>query len=80
MALKNPYVPETAALYDTLTPLEYLKFVGQIYGISPETILSRSQKMLKLFGLENHFNVRPVNSFQPFTKRQKNDRHHPENS
>ena len=56
------YVPETAALYDTLTPLEYLKFVGQIYGISPETILSRSQKMLKLFGLETHLDVR-MNSF-----------------
>lgn len=56
------YVPETAALYDTLTPLEYLKFVGQIYGISPETILTRTQKMLKLFGLKDHLNVR-MNSF-----------------
>lgn len=56
------YVPETAALYDTLTPLEYLRFVGQIYGISLETILSRTKKMLKLFGLKDHLNVR-MNSF-----------------
>ncbi len=56
------YVPETAALYDTLTPLEYLRFIGQIYEIPHEAILSRTQKMLKLFGLENHLNVR-MNSF-----------------
>lgn len=56
------YVPETAALYDTLTPLEYLKFVGQIYGIPQETILSRTEKMLTLFGLKDHLNVR-MNSF-----------------
>lgn len=56
------YIPETAALYDTLTPLEYLRFVGQIYGISKETILSRTKKMLTLFGLKDHLNVR-MNSF-----------------
>ena len=56
------YVPETAALYDTLTPMEYLRFIGQIYGISQETILSRSKKMLELFGLKDHLNVR-MNSF-----------------
>lgn len=56
------YVPETAALYDTLTPLEYLRFVGQIYEISQEVILSRTKKMLELFGLKDHLNVR-MNSF-----------------
>jgi ABC-2 type transport system ATP-binding protein len=25
------YIPENAALYETLTPLEYLQFVGQLY-------------------------------------------------
>lgn len=56
------YVPETAALYDTLTPLEYLRFIGQIYGISSETILARTQKMLELFGLKDHLNLR-MNTF-----------------
>ena len=56
------YVPETAALYDTLTPMEYLRFIGQIYRISQEEILSRSKKMLQLFGLKDHLNVR-MNSF-----------------
>ena len=56
------YVPETAALYDTLTPIEYLRFIGQIYGIPQETVRARSEKMLDLFGLKDHLNVR-MNSF-----------------
>ena len=28
------YVPENAALYDTLTPVEYLQFVGQLYELT----------------------------------------------
>ena len=47
------YVPETAALYDALTPLEYLQFTGQIYGLSNPEITSRAKKMLSLFGLES---------------------------
>lgn len=46
------YVPETAAMYDTLTPLEYLQFIGQIYGLSPADVALRAKKMLALFGLE----------------------------
>lgn len=56
------YVPETAALYDTLTPMEYLRFVGQLYGISQKEIEARSLKMLKLFGLESEATVR-MNAF-----------------
>jgi ABC-2 type transport system ATP-binding protein len=56
------YVPETAALYDTLTPMEYLRFIGQIYGITQKETEARSLKMLTLFGLESEANVR-MNAF-----------------
>ncbi len=56
------YVPETAALYDTLTPMEYLRFIGLIYGISQKEIEARSLKMLELFGLKSEANVR-MNAF-----------------
>jgi len=56
------YVPETAALYDTLTPIEYLDFIGQIYGIPSTECRSRAAKMLKLFGLDTQANIR-MNSF-----------------
>lgn len=52
------YVPETAALYDTLTPGEYLRFSGQIYEIPPTEIAKRTKDMLGLFGLEEYINSR----------------------
>ncbi|HNQ24468.1 MAG TPA: ABC transporter ATP-binding protein [Phycisphaerae bacterium] len=45
------YVPESAALYDTLTPLEYLRFVGQLYGLDPQEVERRAREMLGLFDL-----------------------------
>jgi ABC-2 type transport system ATP-binding protein len=56
------YVPETAALYDTLTPNEYLYFLGQIYEISKQEIQRRAGDMLSLFGLKEQANSR-MNSF-----------------
>ncbi len=56
------YVPETAALYETLTPSEYLRFLGQIYAIPENEVSRRSREMLALFGLEEHVNSR-LNSF-----------------
>jgi len=56
------YVPETAALYDVLTPLEYLHFIGEIYGLAATEINTRAQEMLRLFGLDDYINVR-MNAF-----------------
>lgn len=56
------YVPETAAMYDTLTPMEYLHFIGQIYGMSREETASRAGKMLDLFDLGAH-SMERMNSF-----------------
>lgn len=56
------YVPETAALYDVLTPLEYLHFIGEIYGLAETEINTRAQEMLRLFGLHDYINVR-MNAF-----------------
>jgi len=56
------YVPETAALYDTLTPMEYLLFIGQIYGISRAEAVKRAEKMLQKFGLADQVKIR-MNTF-----------------
>jgi ABC-2 type transport system ATP-binding protein len=45
------YVPESGALYDALTPLEYLQFVGRLYGLPLGEISRRAVKLLGLFGL-----------------------------
>jgi ABC-2 type transport system ATP-binding protein len=45
------YVPESAALYDLLTPLEYLDFVGQLHGLARPRIAHRARALLSLFDL-----------------------------
>lgn len=45
------YIPENAALYEVLTPMEYIQFVGQLYGMAESTIAGKARKLLDLFGL-----------------------------
>ncbi|MFH2002091.1 MAG: ABC transporter ATP-binding protein [Planctomycetota bacterium] len=45
------YVPEVAALYDTMTPMEYGRFIGRIHGIPSETLDYRLETFLSIFGL-----------------------------
>jgi ABC-2 type transport system ATP-binding protein len=43
------YVPESAALYDTLTPNEYLSLVAELYHLDRATAAERIWKLLKAF-------------------------------
>lgn len=45
------YVPENAEIYDVLTPLEYLDFVGKLYGMEEIAIAERAMKLLTAFGI-----------------------------
>ncbi len=56
------YIPENAALYDVLTPLEYLSFAGRLYGLEEATIKKRSWEMLRLFELADKADMR-MNGF-----------------
>jgi ABC-2 type transport system ATP-binding protein len=49
------YVPEVAALYESLSPLEYLQFVGRIHHMDDALVESRAIKMMSLLGLEGDF-------------------------
>ncbi|ARK10291.1 ABC transporter ATP-binding protein [Fibrivirga algicola] len=46
------YVPENAALYDLLTPVEYLNFVGQLYELEQVVVEKKALELLRLFGLD----------------------------
>src|SRR5659263_701530 len=46
------YVPETGALYDLLTPHEYLSFIGTLYGLNKDKLESRAGNLLSFFGME----------------------------
>jgi len=52
------YVPETGALYDLLTPNEYLSFVGALYGLDNKTIETRTANLLSFFGMSKHADQR----------------------
>lgn len=45
------YVPETAALYETMTPLEYGRFIGRVHGLEEGTLERRLETFLTIFGL-----------------------------
>lgn len=52
------YVPENAELYDVLSPLEYLDFVGKLYGMDASVITERATRLLTAFGLGESCNKR----------------------
>ena len=45
------YVPDYPAVYDRLTGLEYLNFIGDVYGVPKEARLERINRWLKIFEL-----------------------------
>ena len=52
------YIPENAALYDTLTPYEYLHFVGRLYKLDTHLVEKRAREMLRIFNLADHIDDR----------------------
>jgi ABC-2 type transport system ATP-binding protein len=59
---KIGFIPENAMLYETLTPMEYLTFIGQLYELSVSDIEKKAQDLLNLFGLSVNVHQR-MNTF-----------------
>ena len=45
------YVPDTPAVYERLTGLEYLNFIGDVYGVPKSDRLARIERWLEIFEL-----------------------------
>ncbi|MBN2102419.1 ABC transporter ATP-binding protein [bacterium] len=58
------YVPESGALYQSLTPLEYLQFVGRLHHMDESELLDRIHDFAAFFKLGDHLNE----SMQSFSK------------
>ncbi|MFT3908435.1 MAG: ABC transporter ATP-binding protein [Ferruginibacter sp.] len=56
------YIPEQAALYDVLTPIEYLRFVGKLYSLNDDVIENKSWELLRIFELADKAEAR-MNSY-----------------
>src|ERR1700712_2047770 len=52
------YVPENAEIYEVLTPMEYLDFIGKLYNMEERVVTERAQKLLGAFGLGANLNDR----------------------
>ena len=55
---KIGYIPEQAALYEVLTPIEYLRFIGKLYQLADSVIEKKSWELLRLFDLTDKANTR----------------------
>jgi ABC-2 type transport system ATP-binding protein len=45
------YIPDRPFVYDKLTALEFLHFIGELYHMKPGDLRQRAPDMLRLFGL-----------------------------
>lgn len=48
---KIGYIPDRPYLYEKLTGIEFLKFIGDLYGVDEDTLLNKSREKLRLFSL-----------------------------
>jgi ABC-2 type transport system ATP-binding protein len=56
------YVPDYPAVYERLTGLEYLNFMGDVYGVPKSERLDRISKWLEIFELEQAV-TNPIQSY-----------------
>ena len=56
------YVPDTPAIYERLTGLEYLNFIGDVYGVPKKDRLERIEKWLDIFELASAVSS-PIQSY-----------------
>ena len=56
------YVPETPALYDSLTASEYLELISCLHHLDRNTAMARRRELLELFGLSTNAGQR-LNEF-----------------
>ncbi len=47
------YVPETGALYESLSPAEYLDLVACLHHLDPKAAATRAEELLELFGIQS---------------------------
>ena len=45
---KIGYIPDRPYLYEKLTGIEFLKFIGDLYGVDEDAFLNRSREKLRM--------------------------------
>lgn len=52
------YIPENASLYETLTPVEFMGFIGEMRGMQTERIHAKAEALLDIFEMKANANQR----------------------
>lgn len=54
------YIPENAVMYEQLSPMEYLEFIGTLYGMPVSLAREKAQRLLSLFEMSSQANQRII--------------------
>lgn len=52
------YIPENASLYESLTPVEFMGFIGEMRGMKPEKTHQKANALLEIFDMQANANQR----------------------
>ncbi len=52
------YIPENAVLYESLTPLEFMEFIGEMRGLGIEQTRDKAEKLMDIFEMKSNLNQR----------------------
>lgn len=52
------YIPENAVLYESLTPMEFMEFIGEIRGISTDHTRQKAEALMNIFEMKPYLNQR----------------------
>ena len=61
------YVPDFPFLYEKLTPWEFFRFIGQMFRLDDDRILTSSRELIGRFGLEPYLN-KPIEGLSHGTR------------
>jgi ABC-2 type transport system ATP-binding protein len=61
------YVPDFPFLYDKLTPWEFFRFIGQLFGMGEMRIRSSTEALIERFNLESYVN-KPIEGLSHGTR------------
>ena len=52
------YIPENAVLYESLTPMEFMEFVGEMRSLNPEQTRKKAEALMSIFEMKPNVNQR----------------------
>ena len=52
------YIPENAVLYESLTPMEFMEFIGEMRGLENELTRTKAEALMNIFEMKPNLNQR----------------------